>query len=132
MRALFGFVWRAVLATLAALVGLSVGGALASTAGLAVPAVPSVADPGAPATMGLLGCAALAFGLAPLAAGLEVGLVGRWAILAALVYVCLGINTAIESAIFTTFGGAAGMLAFNLVLAVVLTGALAALFRPRG
>jgi hypothetical protein len=79
--------------------------------------------------LALLSCLAVAFGTAPVAWGLAVGSRARWAILALLAYVCMGLNTAIEAAIFTRFGGTAAMLVFNAFIAAFLATGLALLFR---
>src|SRR3954468_14628468 len=129
MKTVLGFAWRALVGAIACLVGTMVGGAIAGALALPLPAVPAAADPGRAGGLGLLSCLAVPFGTAPVAWGLAVGSRARWAILALLAYVCMGLNTAIEAAIFTRFGGTAAMLVFNAFIAAFLATGLALLFR---
>src|SRR5205814_5096209 len=123
VRTPVSLVWRALACALAASAGTVVGGAVAEALGASLPAVPVPAEPGRAGLLFLVASLGLAVGVAPLASGLAVEFRARWAILAALAYVCLGVNTAIEAAIFTRVGGTAGMLVFNLFTAAALAAA---------
>jgi hypothetical protein len=106
------------------------GGALVSTMGLTLPKVPEQANQ---ETMGMwlmIGTLALALGVAPLARRIRGSYWLRALIVAALCYVCFGINTSIEAAVFTNLGGMSTMVVF-LALPCLLFGAtVALLFRP--
>jgi len=132
MRAVLSYAWRTLLCAVAAVAGTLVGAAATAGLGAALPAVPPPRDPGTVAGFGLLAAFALAAGLVPLASGLAVRFAARWAALALFAFVCAGLNTAIEAAIFTSLGGTAGLLVLNAILAGVLGAALAASFRARG
>jgi hypothetical protein len=129
MRPLVSFS-EAALCALAFSAGTMLGASAATAVGAALPALPEGAEAGSVALLGLLASFALALALGPLAAGLAVGFAARWTILALLAYVCLGVNTTIEAAIFTTVGGSGGMLVLNAFSCSALAAALAVLFRP--
>jgi hypothetical protein len=84
-------------------------------------------------TMGLcliLGSLALAVGLAPLARRIRGSFVVRWLSLAGLCYVCLGINTPIEAAVFSNLGGMATIPVFSLLPCLLFAAMMALLFKP--
>jgi hypothetical protein len=130
MKRLVSSVWKAVLCAVALMAGTMVGALVAAAAKAALPAIPPGGDDGSRAVFGFLASLSVAFALGLLAAGLAVGLVARGLTLALLAYVCLGPNTAIEAAIFTTMGGTSAMLILNVFSSLFLAAALAALFRP--
>lgn len=131
VRSVASYLGRVVACAVAYFAGVIAGAAVTSAMGAALPAVPPPADPGRVALFTVLASVVLGAGMAPLASGLAVGVQARWAILAGFLYVCLGLNTAIESAIFTALGGTGGMLIFNVFAALGLGAALAVLFRAR-
>ena len=130
MKTLISSVWKALLSALAFMVGTMLGAPMTAAVGATLPALPASADERSLALFGLIASVALGLALGPLAAGLALRFAARWAILALLTYVCLGLNTAIEAAIFTTVGGTSGLLVLNAFSAIPFGAALAALFRP--
>lgn len=127
-----GYVWRVPLCALAYIVGTMAGGSLVSALGMQLPSLPEEADE---KTMGLYllaGTFVLALGTAPLARRIRAGYLVRCLILAALTYVCIGLNTPIEAAIFTNIGGMQTMAVFSLLPCLFFGGVIALLFKPSG
>ena len=127
-----GYVWRVPLCALAYIVGTMAGGSLVSALGMQLPSLPEQADE---KTMGLYllaGTFVLALGTAPLARRIRAGYLVRCLILAALTYVCIGLNTPIEAAIFTNIGGMQTMAVFSLLPCLFFGGVIALLFKPSG
>jgi len=128
----FAYLWRIALCALAYVAGAMMSGALLAALGLALPQVPEQTDE---RTMGvLLGAASLAVaaGLAPLARRLRGPYWARWLALAVLCYVCLGVTSALEGAIFTTLSGMASIPAFSILPCLLFAAVLAALFKAAG
>ncbi len=117
----------------AAYVGGAIGSAaLVSTLGMPLPKLPEQANQ---ETMGLcliLGSLVLTLGLAPLARRIRGGFVVRWLALAGLCYICLGVNTPIEAAIFSNLGGMATIPVFSLLPCLLFAATMALLFKPAG
>jgi hypothetical protein len=132
MQGLLSSVWKALVCGLAFTLGTMLGAPIAAALGATLMAVPEGAAAATLALLAAVASIALALALGPLASGLAVGLAARWAILALLAYVCLGVNTAIEAAIFTTFGGTSGLLVLNALSCAGLAAALAIVWRPVG
>jgi hypothetical protein len=130
-RTIVECLWKTPLCVLAYMVGVMAAGAAAGPLGLTLPAIPPSGNEGMVFAGLLIGCTLLALSLAPLAHGLRVGGVARWLMLAAFAYVCLGVNTAIEAGIFTTFGGTAAMALLPLLPCLLLALVAATLFRLR-
>jgi len=128
MKAFISYVSKAVAVALAYFVGAVAGSAVVTAAGASLPALPPGTEMGSMPL--LIAALALGLGLAPLAAGLGVSFRARWAILALLAFTCLGVNTAIEAAIFTTLGGTSGIVILNLFTAAAIGAAPAGPFRP--
>lgn len=125
-----GWAWRLPLCALAYVAGTMASGVLVSKLGLPLPAVPEQADE---QTMGLrlmIGSVALALGVAPLARWIQGTYWVRMLILAALCYVCLGVNTPIEAAIFTSLDGMSTMVLFWILPCLLFAAVMALLFRP--
>jgi hypothetical protein len=106
-----------------------VGGAIATGLGVTVPRMPGTA-PERLALFAFLASLTLGVSLGPLASGLRARYFTRLAALALLAYVCLGVNTALETSIFTTIGGASGLVVIFLPATLACAAAAAALFRP--
>lgn len=130
LRAAIHWTWRLPVCGLAYVVGSMVGGAVVGALGMALPQVPEEADERIMGVCLMIGSVALAGGIAPLARGLRGPFWSRWLILAGLCYVCLGINTPIEAAIFTNLGGMSGMVVLMVVPCALFGAATALLFRP--
>ena len=126
------YLWKALVCAVAYFAGTMVGASIAPALGATLPAMPPSVGPGQIAIVSFLASLTLGAGLGPLASGLRARFLGRFAALALLAYVCLGVNTAIESAIFTTVGGSMGMAVLFLPATVACAAAAAALFPPAG
>ncbi len=127
-----GYVWRLPLCALAYVLGTMAGGALVPALGMKLPAVPEQADE---KTMGLyllIGSFVLAIGVVPLARRLRAKYTVRCLILAGLTYVCLGLNTPIETAIFTNISGMQTMVVFSILPCLMFACVTALLFKPAG
>ncbi len=127
-----GYVWRVPLCAFAYIAGTMAGGALVSALGMQLPSLPEQANE---KTMGLyllIGSFVLAIGVGPLARTIRAKYLVRCLILAGLTYVCLGINTPIEAAIFTNIGGMRTMVVFSLLPCLLFGGVTALLFKPSG
>ena len=127
-----GYVWRLPLCAFAYVAGTMAGGALVSALGMKLPPIPEQADE---KTMGLyllIGSFVLAIGIVPLARTLRVKYPARCLILAGLTYVCLGLNTPIETAIFMKIGGMQTMVVFSILPCLMFACITALLFKPVG
>jgi hypothetical protein len=132
-RTVLDYLWKTPLCVLTYLVGIAAGGAVATSLGLSLPAIPAAAGGETSQLSGLLvGCTLLVLSLGPLAKGVRGGLMARWLILAAFAYVCLGVNTAIEAGIFTKFGGMSGMAVITAAPCALLALVVSLLFPPQG
>jgi len=130
LRTAAGYVWRLPLCACAYVVGAVGGGALVKALAMPLPELPPQANE---QTMGLcliLGSLALALGLVPLARRIRGGFTVRWLALAGLCYVCLGINTPIEAAIFTHMGGMTSIPVFSILPCLLFAAVMALLFKP--
>ena len=78
----------------------------------------------------ILGSLVLTVGLAPLARRLRGRFAVRWLALAGLCYVCLGVNTPIEAAIFSNLGGMATIPVFSILPCLLFAATMALLFQP--
>lgn len=115
-----------------ALVSMAAG-AILLRLGLHAPAMPAGVSQQKSGLISVALSPLLALGIAPLAAGLSGTYRWHWLALALLLFVNLGVNTAIEAAIFTTHfqhGGAAFLLLMYAAAAVALSAVVARLFRP--
>ncbi len=127
-----GYVWRLPLCAFAYVAGTMAGGALVSALGMKLPSIPEQANE---ETMGLcllIGSFVLAIGVGPLARRIRAGDWVRCLMVAGLTYVCLGLNTPIEAAIFTNLGGMQTMVVFSLLPCLFFGGVTALLFKPSG
>ena len=127
-----GYVWRLPLCAFAYVAGTMAGGALVSALGMKLPAIPEQADE---ETMGLyllIGSFVLTIGVGPLARTIRAKYLVRCLILAGLTYVCLGLNTPIETAIFTNIGGMQTMIVFSILPCLMFACVTALLFKPAG
>jgi hypothetical protein len=131
-KVVIGHVWRVPLCAFAYVAGTMVSAVLVSKIGMKLPAVTQQADE---QTMGLcllIGSLALAIGVGPLAQTIRTRYWARFLILAALTYVCLGLNTPIEAAIFTNISGMRTMVVFSLLPCLLFGCVTALLFKPSG
>jgi len=127
-----GYLWRLPLCTVAYVAGATASGALVSSLGMPLPKLPAQTDE---RTMGLcliLGSLVLTVGLAPLARRIQGTFAVRWLVLAGLCYVCLGVNTPIEAAIFTSMDGMVSIPVFSILPCLLFAAAVALLFKPAG
>ena len=124
--------WKIPLCAFAYMAGTMASGALVSSLGMALPKFPERADE---KTMGLCllaGTFAIALGIAPLARRIRARYLVRLLILAGLCYVCIGVNTPIEAAIFTSLGGMSTMAVLAILPCLLFAAVTALLFRPAG
>ena len=128
MKTIVSYAWKTVACAVAYFVGSAVGGALATALGAGIPSMPGT-RPAQLALFAFLASLVLGVSLGPLASGLRARYLARFGALAFLAYLCLGVNTALETTIFTTYGGAAGMLVIFLPSTLACTATAAALFR---
>lgn len=130
MKHLVAYIWKLPLCAAAHTLGVMLGGSVALAIGATLPAISPEAEPGRLALAAARASLTLGLGLAPLATDLESSFALRAGILAWLGFVCLGINTAVEAAIYTTVGRAGGIVVMNLFAAAACAIAVAALFQP--
>ena len=130
LRMAAGSTWRLGLCTFAYAAGAAASGALVTALGMPLPKLPEQANEQMTGLCLVLGSLALALGLAPLARRIRGGFVVRWLALALLCYVCLGVNTPIEAAIFTNLGGMATIPVFSILPCLLFAAAMALLFKP--
>lgn len=128
-RTLTGYLWRVPLCALAYVGGAMASGAAFSALGLPLPQLPERADPKIMGMLLLVASLALAAGLAPLARRLQGSYWLRWLMLAILCYICLGVTSALEGAIFTTMD-MASIPAFAVLPCLLFAAVLALLFKP--
>jgi len=124
-----GYLWRIPLCALAYVVGAIAGGALLPALDLPLPQVPEQANERTMGVLLLVASLVMAAGLAPLARRLQGPYWLRWLTLAALCYICLGLTSALEGAIFTTMD-MASIPAFSVIPCLLFAAAMALLFRP--
>ncbi len=125
-----GYLWRLPLCAAAYVGGVMAGGALISALGLPLPKLPEEANEQTAGLGLILGTLVLTLGLAPLARRIRGGFAVRWLALAGLCYVCLGVNTPIEAAIFTSMGGMATIPVISFLPCLLFAAAVALLFKP--
>ncbi len=131
-KVVIGYVWRAPLCAFAYVAGTMAGAGLVSAIGMKLPPVPEEANG---QTMGLcllISSFVLAIGIGPLARRIRAKYWVRCVILAALTYVCIGLNTPIEAAIFTNISGMPTMVVFSLLPCLLFGCVTALLFKPSG
>lgn len=129
-RTILAYLWRIPLCALAYVAGAMASGALLAALGLPLPQVPEQADERMGGLLLLLASLVIAAGLAPLARRLRGSFWARWMALAALCYVCLGVTSALEGAIFTSLGGMASVPVFSILPCLLFAAVLALLFKP--
>ena len=130
LRTVTGNTWRLGLCTFAYVAGAAASGALVTALGMPLPRLPEQANEQMTGLCLILASFALALGLAPLARRIRGGFVVRWLALALLCYVCLGVNTPIEAAIFSNLGGMATISVFSILPCLLFAMTMALLFQP--
>ncbi|UCG55649.1 MAG: hypothetical protein JSU70_12360 [Phycisphaerales bacterium] len=125
-----GYLWRIALCAIAYVVGTMVGGAAVSGLGMDLPSIAEATDERLMGLLSLVGSIVVAAALGPLARRLKGTYLVRVAILAVFTYVCLGVNTLIESSIFTTAGGTGGMIVLLIAPCVLCAVVAALVFKP--
>jgi hypothetical protein len=119
---------KILLSLLALVVATLVAGPILSRLPLVPPPPPPGATPGGLFSAFLLGGLLLVVSLVPVASGLGGRFAGRWMSLALMLYLANGVNTAVELAVFGTFGGIKFGLVHDFLCFVPATAALAWLF----
>ncbi len=131
-KTVVGCVWRVPLCAFAYVAGTMAGGALVSAIGMKLPPIPEQANGQMMGLCLLIGSCALAIGVGPLARRIRARYWVRCLILAALTYVCIGLNTPIEAAIFTSISGMQTMVVFSILPSLMFGCVTALLFKPAG
>jgi hypothetical protein len=130
-RTVLSYLWKVPLCGLAFMAGTMLGGMLAGLVGMPTPAMPEGTAPETLMLFQLLTSPLLALALAFLSRGLQGRFVCRWLILSSLTWVAYGVNTVLEAAIFTTYGGASPFTVVIILFGSLACAALvAALFPP--
>jgi len=129
-RNVASYLWKAPACGLVYMAAMAIGGALLAKAKIPPPSLPPGTDPKGLLPFTILASLTLAMAFGPVAAQLQGGYLTRWAILAAFAYISMGLNTAIESAIFTTLGGTPYVIAMFVLPCLAVAALAAALFRP--
>jgi hypothetical protein len=130
LKAVVGYLWRVTLCAAAYVAGAMAGGAVISALGLPLPQVPEQASEKMMGLFLLVASLALAAGLAPLSRRLQGPHCLRWLVLAVPCYVCIGVASPLEGAIFTTIGGMASIPAFSILPCLLFAAVVAMLFKP--
>ncbi len=129
----FDYIWKLPVCGLAFSIASIATAAILSIVGLKVPAMPPGVDEQQSALISIALSPLLALGLAPLALRLSGRYLVRGLALAFLAFINLGVNTTIESAIFSTIfakGGEAFLVLMYLGASVAFGAALARFFGP--
>lgn len=130
MQRVLGSLWKIPLIALAFATMLVISRIVLTLAGAQPPRMPAQAPEEIAGYYLLVGSVILAAGLAPVAGGLCGRFGHRWLLLASFCFVGFGVNATLESAIFSNSEGTMRMVPVLAVPCLVLTGVLAALFRP--
>lgn len=120
--ALIGLAWA---------VGQMLAWRLIQASPLTMPQMPGEMDPGRSFVLLILGSFVMAIGLAAIACRLNGRWWERWLVLAAFVFVIMGIGNALEARIFTNLGGDVAAALGHLPSALLAGLITALLFRPR-
>jgi hypothetical protein len=128
-KAAFGYLWRVPLCALAYVAGTIVAGVAVSALGLPLPQVPEQADVRTMSLLLLVASLALAVGLTPLAYRLSGPYWLRWLMLAGLCYICIGVTSPLEGAIFTTMDMTC-VPVLSLLPCLLFAAVMALLFKP--
>jgi hypothetical protein len=130
-RTVLSYLWKVPLCGLAFMAGTMLGGMLAGLIGMPTPPMPEGTVPETLMLFQLLASPLLALALAFLSRGIQGRFVCRWLILSSLAWVAYGVNTVLEAAIFTTYGGASPFTVVIILFGSLACAALvAALFPP--
>ena len=131
-KTILAYVWRIPLCAFAYMAGTMASAGLVSAMGMKLPPIPEQANEQMMGLCLLISSCALAIGVGPLARRIRARYWVRCLILAALTYVCIGLNTPIEAAIFTNISGMRTMVVFSLLPCLFFGGVTALLFKPSG
>jgi hypothetical protein len=137
LKRLMGLLYKLPLCGLAFFVGMAASGALLPFLGFQAPAMPAGTDANTIALWFVLGSLILALPLSWLSRRLAGGVARRWFMLALLTWICSAVNMVLEAFYFMDTGavssaGSGLFTMLNLLLpSIILSGAVALLFRPR-
>ena len=121
-----------ILAAIVWVVGTMFSSALVNALHLPFPTLPQDASQAERFALFVLGSVLLAAGMTPLASRLRGGFVGRWGALAALLFICIGVNTSIEAVVFSsTMTPAQGITLALMTLIPSVLGAAVLARRPK-
>lgn len=125
-----GFGWKIPVITLVHFVAALVSGGIIAATGMPWPEMPEPMTMTENLAYSFVGSILVAICLAVIARGIGGSRIGRWLVLSVFTYVTLTLNTQIEAHVFTTFGGTATMLLFDLLPAFLGAAAAVAIFSP--
>jgi hypothetical protein len=131
-KVVIGYIWRVPLCAFAYMAGAMASAGLVSRIGMKLPPIPEQANEQMMGLCLLISSCVLAIGVGQLARRIRARYWVRCLILATLTYVCIGLNTPIEAAIFTNIGGMRTMVIFSLLPCLLFGGVTALLFKPSG
>jgi hypothetical protein len=130
LRTVLSYLWKVPLCGLVYVLGTIVGSMVARMIGIQMPAMPEGTNPQTLMLVQLLASPLLALALAFLSRGIQGRFVCRWLILSSLAWVSYGVNTTLEAAIFTTYGGASLFTVVMIVFGSLACSALVAFLFP--
>jgi len=130
LKTVIGSSWRLGLCALVGVVGTAVGGAIVAGLGMTLPEMPEQTNERVAGLLLFIAGFVLAAGLIPLARRLQGSYWLRWLMLALLCYVCLGVASPLEGAIFTTLPGMGSIPVLFVPHCLLFAAAVAALFKP--
>lgn len=129
-RVTVAMVGRLGLCAAASVAGTGIGGAVITALGMPIPESPGQTNEQVAGLLLFVASVILAAGLIPLARGLQGPYWMRWLMLASLCYVCLGLASPLEGAIFTTLGGMGSIPVLFVPQCLLFAAAVAAMFKP--
>lgn len=141
LKRVWGFVWRAAVCTAAFVLGMGLGsgaaGAILPKLGFNPPALPAGTDQATLGTLFLYAGIFMALASAMVARGLKGSFLRRWLVLAFLIWIAYGLNTALEASFFSSMEVASASgnlynLTGSLFAALFLAAAAAGFFAPTG
>jgi hypothetical protein len=129
-RVVIGNSWRLGLCAAASVLGTAIGGALITALGMPIPESPGQTSEQVAGLLLFVASFILAAGLTPLARRLQGPYWLRWLMITLLCYVCLGVASPLEGAIFTTLSGMGSVPVLFVPQCLLFAAAVAALFKP--
>ena len=129
-RTTVGTAGRLGLCAAASVVGTAIGGATIAALRMPLPESPGQTNEQVAGLLLFVASFVLAAGLIPLARRLQGPYWLRWLMLASLCYVCLGVASPLEGAIFTTLAGMGSIPVLFVPVCLLFAAVVTALFKP--